>query len=104
MNLGTININGKKIKISKSERKSKQLVGELPSGKKIHFADPEMKEFPGTDRGDNYCSRSLGIEKKYDPQGKEITANDLSRALWSCKGKKSISEKKFFGKTKGGLK
>jgi len=95
---GTINIDGKKVKISKSSRKGKQLVGKLPSGKKIHFADPDMPEFPGTKRGDNYCARSFGIKKKYDPEDKKITANDLSRALWSCKGKKSKSKKKFFGK------
>ncbi len=95
---GNIKIDGKKIKISKSSRKNKEYVAKMPGGKKIHFADPDMPEFPGTKRGDNYCARSFGIKEKYDPKDKEITANDLSRALWSCKGKKSKSKKKFFGK------
>lgn len=91
-------VEGKKVKISKSKRKNKQFKGKLTNGKTIHFADPSMTEFPGTKRGDNYCARSFGIEKKYDPKGKKITANDLSRVLWSCEGKKSVDDERFFGK------
>lgn len=95
--LGNIRIDGKKVKVKKSGRKNKEYVGILPRGKKVHFADPDMREYPGTSRGDNYCARSLGIKKKHDPQDKKITANDLSRKLWSCKGKKSVSDERFFG-------
>jgi len=94
-----INVDGKKVRVSKSDRKNKEYKGKLLGSKRVvHFADPDMNEFPGTDRGDNYCARSLGIQKKYDPKGKKVTANDLSRELWSCKGKKSVSDKRFFGK------
>jgi len=86
--------------VKKSSRKNKEYVAILPSGKKVHFADPSMPEFPGTKRGDNYCARSLGIAKKYNIKGDKTSPNYWSRQLWSCKGKKSVSKKKFFGKKK----
>lgn len=79
--------------IEKSNRKNKQLVATTKSGKKIHFGEPSMEEFPGTKRGDNYCARSYGIKSK----GK-VNANKLSRKiLWNCVGKESKSSKKEAG-------
>jgi hypothetical protein len=87
---------GKVYLIGESKRKNKEYVVKLPSGKKVHFADPKMPEFPGTKRGDNYCTRSKGIGSIQNT----TSANFWSRQLWSCRGKKSISKKKFFGKLK----
>jgi hypothetical protein len=81
-------------KIKKSPRKNKEYVAVSPSGKKVHFADPNMPEFPGTKRGDNYCARSFGIGNLNN----KSSANFWSRQLWSCKGKKSVSKDPFFGK------
>ena len=49
-----------------------------------------MKIKPGTPDGDNYCARSSGI--KSSKKG-GVTPNDLARAAWNCKGKKSIGTK-----------
>jgi len=89
------------VKIKKSSRKNKEYKVKLASGKVVHFADPEMPEFPGTKRGDNYCARSYGIGKKYDVLDDKTSPNYWSRKLWSCRGKKSVSKKKFFGKKIG---
>ncbi len=89
---------GKVYKVGKSDRKGKEYFAKLPSGKKIHFADPKMGEKPGSKRGNNYCARSLGIAKKYNIKGDTKSPNFWSRQLWSCKGKKSVSKKRFFGK------
>ena len=86
------------IKIKRSSRKNKEYVALLPSGKKVHFADPDMPEYPGTKRGDNYCARSYGIGKKHSVLKDKTSPNFWSRKLWSCKGKKSVSKKRFFGK------
>lgn len=94
----TINIDGVNYPIKKTSKKGKEYVVELANGKKVYFADPDMPEFPGTKRGDNYCARSLGIAKKYDVKGDKSSANFWSRKLWSCEGDKSVSKKKFFGK------
>ena len=91
----TIKINGKTYKVKKSTKKNKEFVVSLPNGKKVHFADPDMPEFQGTKRGDNYCARSYGIAKKYNKLGDKTSPNFWSRRLWSCKGKKSVSKKAF---------
>ena len=91
---------GKKYKIVKSKRKGKQKKAILPSGEEVHFGDPDMKEYPGTKRGDNYCARSLGIAEEHDLKDNVKSPNFWSRKLWSCEGKKSKSKKKFFGKLK----
>lgn len=84
------NIFGETVKISKSDRKNKQLVGEFEDGSKIHFGDPDMPEFPGTKRGDRYCARSYGLGKKHGTLKEAKSANTLSRVvLWDCVGKKS---------------
>lgn len=91
-------VNGKTYNVKKSSRDSKQMMAIGPKGNKVHFGDPDMKEFPGTDRGDNYCARSLGIAKKYDIQGDPKSSNFWSRKfLWNCKGKKSKSSRKKAG-------
>lgn len=94
----TYKYKGKKYKVGKSDRKNKEYVAKLPSGKKVHFADPDMTEYPGTDRGDNYCARSKGIADEYDLKGDVKSPNFWSRQLWSCKGKKSVKKERFFGK------
>lgn len=78
--------------IKKSPRKNKQLVARCPGKDPVHFGDPDMPEFPGTKRGDNYCARSFGIK---DSNGRP-TRNDKGSAnfwsrkvLWNCKRKKS---------------
>lgn len=85
---------GKIYDIKKSKRKNKQMVVTLPSGKKINFGDPKMSEYPGTKRGDRYCSRSLGIGNVKNTK----SANFWSRKfLWNCKGKKSLKSRKAAG-------
>lgn len=78
---------GKVYNIQKSTRKNKQLMVKV-NGKLIHFGDPKMPEFPGTKRGDNFCTRTYGIKGRND-----ITSpNFWSRKyLWKCKGKKSVN-------------
>lgn len=85
-----------KYTIEKSPRKNKQLVAIfIYKGKerRVHFGDPDMREYPGTKRGDNYCARSYGI---LDGTGKPTRNNRLSpnfwsrTILWNCKGKRSV--------------
>ena len=80
----TINVLGKKVKVYESERKDKKFKSFIDD-KVIHFGARGYTISPGTKKGDNYCARSLGIK---DLPG--ITANDLSRAMWRCKGARSI--------------
>jgi len=68
--------------IAKFDYKGKQ--------RKVKFGDPEMREYPGTKRGDNYCSRSYGLGKKYGVIGDPLSANTWSRiVLWDCVKSKS---------------
>lgn len=90
--------NGKRYTVKDSSRKNKQKVAILPSGEKVHFGDPNMKEFPNTERGNNYCSRSLGIAEKYNIKKDPKSANFWSRKyLWNCVGKKSMKSRKEAG-------
>lgn len=91
-----ISIANKKFKISQSDRKGKKYKATPVSGqgKSYHFGASGYKVGPGTDRGNNYCSRSAGIKSD------KISNNAFARALWSCKGKKSTNKKPFFGKVK----
>jgi len=94
-------VNGKTYIISESPLKNKEWVAKnVSSGEKTHFADPKLREFQGTKRGDSYCARSYGIAKKYNIKGNPKSPNFWSRQLWSCKGKKSVSKKRFFGRIK----
>lgn len=97
-----INFKGRKFKVSKSPKDDKQLLSKSIDGKKpklkVHFGDPDMKEYPGTKRGDNYCARSYGIGEKYNILGDPKSANTWSRLyLWNCKKKKSM-DKRTMGK------
>lgn len=73
-----------KVKIEKATAKGKaKSAVQLSTGKRINFGDPDMRNAPGTERGDNYCSRSRNLNKP------GFNANSLSRADWNCKGSKS---------------
>lgn len=86
-----VKIFGKTVTIKDSNRKNKQKVAILPDGFKVHFGDPNMDEYPGTKRGDNYCSRSYGIAKKYDIEKEIRSPNFWSRwYLWNCNKDKSF--------------
>ena len=59
----------------------------------VHYGDPTMREYPGTKRGDKFCTRSFGIKNKKGKLTRDniYGGNFWSRLdLWSCKGKKSI--------------
>jgi hypothetical protein len=90
-----VQIKGKDYKIYKLYNDKKQLAAiESVSGRVVKFGDPKMPEFPGTPRGNNYCSRSLGIAKKFDIKGDVTTPNFWSRwYLWNCKGNKSLENR-----------
>jgi len=89
---------GISFEVKESDRKDSQKVAIFKDGTKIHFGDPDMKEYPGTSRGDNYCARSYGLGKKYNTLENIKNANTLSRLiLWNCKGKKSMKNKQQIG-------
>lgn len=89
--LDRVKVKGQTFKIFKSPRKNKQLLAiSLDEKIKVHFGAPNMPEFPGTKRGDNYCARSSGIKGTDNIK----SANFWSRFyLWNCKGKKSMSRR-----------
>jgi hypothetical protein len=76
---------GKIYEIRKSTRKGKQLMVNV-NGKIIHFGDPDMPEFPFTERGDRYCTRSFGIKGRNDIESPNFWSRKF---LWKCIGKKS---------------
>jgi len=80
-----ITFRGKKYKIKQSNRQNKKFKVD-DNGKIIHFGARGYRISPGTSKGDNYCARSSGIKTDKN----KITANILSRAMWRCKGKRSI--------------
>jgi len=83
----TVVIDGERVVVAESTREGKQLMATFPNGRVVHFGDPEMREYPGTKRGDNYCARSSGIKGVQDP----YSPNYWSRTyLWNCQGKKSV--------------
>lgn len=90
--LHKVTIKGRTYSIYRSNRKNKEYMVEAPK-KIVHFADPNMPEYPGTKRGNNYCTRSYGIKGVGDIN----SANFWSRKLWSCKNKKSTSNQRFKG-------
>lgn len=81
-------------RVTKSNRINKQMKAtRLKDNYVVHFGDPNMREFPGTKRGNNYCSRSFGIGNLKNTQ----SANFWSRwYLWNCKGKKSYKKRPKF--------
>ncbi|AUR84326.1 hypothetical protein NVP1054O_22 [Vibrio phage 1.054.O._10N.261.52.A1] len=73
-----------KVKIEKATEKGKaKSAVQLSTGKRINFGDPDMRNAPGTERGDNYCSRSGSLNER------GFNANTLSREDWKCSGKTS---------------
>lgn len=81
-------------------KKYKKTITDPKTGKKkiVRYGAKGYKIAPGTDRGDSYCARSLGIKKKLkktnpkkakDPN----SPNNLSRKKWGCVGKKSYKNK-----------
>jgi hypothetical protein len=84
----TVTVKGKKYKISSGTAKGKKYKATSTDGKVIQFGAKGYKAGAGTKRGNNYCARSSGIKSSK----KGASANDFSRLLWNCEGKKS---KKF---------
>lgn len=85
----TYNLSGiGKVKIEKATEKGKaKSAVQLSTGKRVNFGDPKMRNAPGTERGDNYCSRSGSLNER------GFNANTLSREDWECKGSKSKGAK-----------
>lgn len=78
-----IKVYGKEYVVTRSNRKNKKFKTKV-GDKTIHFGAKGFSIAPGTKKGNSYCARSSGIKNKSG-----INANDLSRAMWKCKGKKS---------------
>ena len=93
--IDSVKINNKIFDIYKSDKASKQLVSvNRQTNKKVYFGEPTMAEFPGTKRGDNYCTRSLGIAKKFNIEGNINSPNFWSRwYLWNCEKDKSLNKR-----------
>jgi len=73
-----------KVRIEKATAKGKaKSAVQLSTGKRVNFGDPDMRNAPGTERGDNYCSRSGSLNER------GFNANTLSREDWNCSGKTS---------------
>lgn len=85
MPITTLNVYGKEYPVYPSEKEDKKFKVYV-NGKTIHFGAKGYTISPNTPKGDRYCARSSGIKNK-----KGIDANDLSRAMWGCKGKKSYA-------------
>lgn len=80
----TISLYGKEYNVMRSERPDKKFKVQV-GGRYIHFGARGYSIAPGTPKGDRYCARSSGIKNS-----KGIDANDLSRAMWRCSGKRSM--------------
>ena len=78
--------------VTASDREGKKYKAVAEDGTEIHFGASGYRINPGTDDGNNYCARSSGITS---PRG---SANWLARQICSCEGKRSVSDKPFFGK------
>ena len=63
-------------------KKSCKIVG----GKRVSYGAKGYSIKPGSKKGDSYCARSLGIQRKYG----KTPANTLSRRKWKCRGAKSM--------------
>lgn len=78
--------------VTVSDKEGKKYKANDGNGNEVHFGASGYRINPGTPQGDSYCARSFGIKTvKY-------SANWWARQLWSCEGKKSVSDKPFFGK------
>jgi len=91
----TVKVKGEIFDIMKSNRKNKQLVARSRRRKlNVHFGSPKYPEKPGTKTGDNYCSRSFGISKKYKTFKDVKSPNFWSRwYLWNCNMDKSLKNR-----------
>jgi hypothetical protein len=78
--------------VTTSDKEGKKYKATDEDGKEIHFGASGYRIKPGTDAGNSYCARSFGIKSD------KYSANWWARQLWSCEGKKSVSDKPFFGK------
>jgi hypothetical protein len=56
----------------------------LSDGKRVNWGQKGESVQPGTEPGNNYCSRSLNLNEY------GFNANTLARIDWHCKGSKSI--------------
>ena len=84
-----VTVKGRRYKIAASTAKGKKYKATpLSGGGVVNFGAKGFTAQPGTPRGDNYCARSSGI--KSTKSG--ATANDFSRMLWNCRGKKSMKK------------
>jgi hypothetical protein len=78
--------------VTASDREGKKYKAVAEDGTEVHFGASGYRIKVGTDAGNNYCARSSGIPS---PRG---SANWWARQLWSCEGRRSVSDKPFFGK------
>lgn len=68
-----------RVRIVRSEAKGKAKAAIRESdGKRINFGDPDMRNAPGTERAENYCSRAANLNTK------GWNANTLSLIDWEC--------------------
>ena len=84
----TVTVKGRKYKISAGTAKGKKYKATPTDGRSgvIQFGAKGYKAGAGTERGDNYCTRSAGIKSSK----KGATPNDFARMLWNCSGNKSL--------------
>jgi hypothetical protein len=74
-------------------KKYKKVVTNPKTGRKktVRYGAKGYTIAPGTDRGDNYCTRSYGQMKKHPKAASDPNSPlRLSRKKWKCKGKKSV--------------
>ena len=82
--ISKLRVYGKEYDVYRSERKGKKFKV-YSNNREIHFGARGYSIAPGTSKGDRYCARSSGIKNS-----KGLDANDLSRAMWRCRGKRSL--------------
>ena len=82
--MNKLKVYGKTYNVLRSEREDKKFKV-YSNDKEIHFGARGYSIAPGTSKGDRYCARSSGIKNS-----KGLDANDLSRAMWKCRGKRSL--------------
>ncbi len=80
-------IAGRIVDIVDSRAAGKKKAAITSDGNRINFGQAGEVVQPGTPAGDNYCARSAGIQS-----GRDLSANDLSRADWHCNGTSSREE------------
>lgn len=82
-----VTVKGRKYRIGRGTAQGKKYKATPLSGTGvIQFGAKGYNARPNTPKGDNYCARSSGIKSSK----KGATANDFSRMLWNCNGKKSM--------------